>query len=68
MEEKITELQRNTCTKEEIAVAVKMLQGKTNKNKSGETNPNLKRDTTYAIVSPLKKPRQTEEDSGLMQT
>ena len=30
MEEKITELQRNTCTKEEIAVAVKMLQGKTN--------------------------------------
>ena len=37
--------------------------------KTVKTTPNLKRDTAYAIVSPLKKSRQTEDEiSGLMQT
>ena len=71
MDMKMATLQKNTYTKEEIVVVVNMLQSKKDQSKLGEnnqTNPNLKIDTTYAIVSPLKKPRQTEEDSGLMQT
>ena len=71
MDMKMATLQENTYTKEQIVLVVDMLQSKKEQSKLGEnnkTNPNLKRDTTHAIVSPLKKPRQTEEDSGLMQT
>ena len=72
MEQKTTELQEMTYNKTEIAMLVNMTEVKTyqrpEEEKPGRTTPNLKRDTTHAIVSPLKKPRQTEEDSGLMQT
>ena len=73
MEQKITELQETTYNKTEIAMLVNMIEvnkyQRLEEEKPGETTLNLKRDTTHAIVSPLKKSHQTEEEiSGLMQT
>ena len=71
IDEKVTELEKNTCTYAETELLVEILQSKREHTKfceNNQTNPNLKRDTTHVIVSPLKKSRQTEEDSGLMQT
>ena len=71
IDEKVTDLQENTCTYAQTELLVEMLQSKREHTKlceNNQTKPNLKRDTTHVIVSPLKKSRQTEEDSGLMQT
>ena len=71
MKEKVNVLKKNMCTEEDTVVLVKMLQRERENTKfceNNQTNPNLKRDNTHVIVSPLKKSRQTEEDSGLMQT
>ena len=65
MDMKMATLQESTYTKEQIVLVVDMIR---KFGENNQTNPNLKRDTTHDIVSPLKKSRQTEEDSGLMQT
>ena len=71
MDVKVAELERYKCNEDDTIDIVNMLLCEREHNKVSEnnkTNPNLKRDNTHVIVSPLKKSRQTEENSGLMQT
>ena len=71
---KMTELQTNTLNKLEIEELVNKAADNTyrrlEEGKPGKTIPNLKRETTYVIVSLVKKWPQTEDEhiSGLMQT
>ena len=74
IERKMTEIQTNTLNKSEIEELVNKAADnkyrRQEEGKSGKIVPNLKRDTTYVILSPEKKSRQTEDEhiSGLMQT
>ena len=63
---RVTELENNTSTHAQTGRLVEMLMSQREHIKACENN--LKRDNTHVIVSPLKKSRQTEENSGLMQT
>ena len=60
----MTEIKTNTLNKSEIEELLNKAADNTyrrqEEGKSGKTIPNLKRDTTYVIVSPVKKSRQTE--------
>ena len=66
IDEKVADLEMNKCNEEDTIYIVKKILTKFCEN--NQANQNLKRDNTHVIVSPLKKSRQTEENSGLMLT
>ena len=66
IEARVSDLDFTKCSEEDtIDIVHRVLRDKEYKKACDNT---LKRDNTHIIVSPLKKPRQTEENSGLMLT